>query len=99
MPVRVGKVGKSPPVRTGLGPQDKRRAATQIKDILVELAGKNLPRLMGRIYTEVVVSCLTCLDKDNQLFGDEKEFQDEDGIQVGVRYIEKILFELERISV
>ncbi|RDW94235.1 uncharacterized protein DSM5745_01557 [Aspergillus mulundensis] len=75
--------------------RDKRRAATEIKEILINVAQKNLPRLIGRIYTEVVVSCLTCLDKDNELFGDEKEFQDEDGIQVGVRYIEKVSLLLE----
>lgn len=40
-------------------------------------------------YTSVVLSCLTCLDRDNHAFGDESEFIDEDGVLVGVRYIEK----------
>jgi hypothetical protein len=39
---------------------------------------------------EVVVSCLTCLDKGNKDFGDESEFLDTDGILVGVRYVEKV---------
>lgn len=69
---------------------DQRKAAAEIKIILVELARSRLPELMGRIYTDIVVTCLTCLDKDNKGFGDEKEFQDEDGVLVGVRYIEKV---------
>lgn len=69
---------------------DRRKAAAEIKTILVGLARSRLPELMGRIYTEIVVTCLTCLDKDNNGFGDEKEFQDEDGLLVGVRYIEKV---------
>lgn len=46
---------------------------------------------MGKIYTNIVISCLTCLDKNNEAFGDEREFEDEDGILVGVRYIEKVI--------
>jgi len=37
-----------------------------------------------------VISCLTCLDKTDNGFGDQKEFFDEDGILVGIRYIEKV---------
>jgi len=35
---------------------------------------------------------LTCLDQDNEDFGDDSEFQDEDGVLVGVRYIEKVSY-------
>jgi hypothetical protein len=45
---------------------------------------------MGTKYTQVVETCLTCLDPENTDFGDEEEFQDADGILVGVRYIEKV---------
>ena len=48
-----------------------------------------LPQRMGTRYTEVVETCLTCLDKDSNGFGVEEEFQDGDGILVGVRYSEK----------
>lgn len=61
------------------------------KDDLLQLTRDSLPRLMGTKYAEVVETCLTCLDDDNLDFGDEEEFQDEDGILVGVRYIEKVL--------
>ncbi|KAH7464179.1 hypothetical protein FOMA001_g17882 [Fusarium oxysporum f. sp. matthiolae] len=62
----------------------------ELKDRLVVLAEGQLPRYMGNKYSEVVITCLTCLDVDNADFGDEREFQDEDGIHVGVRYIEKV---------
>ena len=42
-----------------------------------------------KVYTNIVVSCLACLDKSGGAFGDISEFGDEDGILVGVRYIEK----------
>jgi hypothetical protein len=61
-----------------------------LKNHLVSLAQERLPRLMGSRYTEVVVTCLTCLDEGNADFGDEGDFQDEDGVLVGVRYIEKV---------
>lgn len=35
---------------------------------------------MGTKYSKVVETFLTCLDRDNADFGDEKEFQDEDGV-------------------
>ena len=37
---------------------------------------------MGQRYADIVESCLTCLDKTNTDFGNEKEFMDEDGVLV-----------------
>ncbi|KAJ5496847.1 hypothetical protein N7463_008834 [Penicillium fimorum] len=79
--------------------KNKRKTAVGIKSVLIDLAESHLPRMMGRIYTDTVINCLTCLDSDSLLFQDESEFEDEDGILVGVRYIEKILFEIEKIVV
>ncbi|KAK7740006.1 hypothetical protein SLS62_011177 [Diatrype stigma] len=70
-----------------------------LKDQLVNLARSRLPQMMGDKYTEVVVTCLTCLDEGNDGFGDESEMFDEDGILVGVRFIEAILFRLNEIVV
>jgi len=70
--------------------------ANGIKRELIDMAEKNLPNKMGTRYAEVVISCLSCLDKDND-FGHERELLDNDGILVGVRYIEKILMTLEKI--
>ena len=64
--------------------------ATQLKDALLALAKKELPERMGDRYTAIVVNCLTCLDLTNLDFSDEQEFQDEDDVLVGVRYIEKV---------
>jgi hypothetical protein len=48
------------------------------------------PKGMGERYEEIVVNCLTCLDQDNTDFGDQSDFEDMDGVVVGVRYIEKV---------
>ncbi|KAL6406197.1 hypothetical protein AUP68_10365 [Ilyonectria robusta] len=70
-----------------------------LKEHLVTLSRSNVLRAkMGTKYSEVVETCLTCLDEDNLDFGDEREFQDEDGVTVGVRYIEKVLGILNGIS-
>lgn len=63
---------------------------TKGKDHMVTLARERLPSVMGSKYSELVETCLTCLDKENSDFGDASEFDDEDGIRVGVRYIEKV---------
>ena len=63
---------------------------TVMKEYLIALAKRRLPRQMGERYTEVVVNCLTCLDEDNADFGNQSEFEDADGVLVGVKYIEKV---------
>ncbi|KAI0896863.1 hypothetical protein F4806DRAFT_463168 [Annulohypoxylon nitens] len=73
--------------------------ATKIKDHLIHLARSQLPQRMGDKYTAVVITCLTCLDKENEDFRDEDDMHDEDGILIGVRFIEKILFKLSEISI
>ncbi|KAL1958928.1 hypothetical protein VTO42DRAFT_3481 [Malbranchea cinnamomea] len=70
-----------------------------IKSTLTALASDVLPKKMGDKYSQVVVNCLTCLDEDNPDFGDESEFQDEDGVLIAVKYIQKILLQLESISI
>lgn len=62
------------------------------KKNLIDLATAELPPKMGNKYTETVVTCLTCLDEDNKDFGDQDEFTNEDGVLVGVRYIEKVRY-------
>ncbi|KAJ5763125.1 hypothetical protein N7533_001806 [Penicillium manginii] len=72
--------------------------AARLKDHLVSLADEVLPRHMGTKYARIVKTCLTCLDEENADFGDEREHQDKSGILVAVRYIEKILFQLNEIN-
>lgn len=71
------------------------------KDNLVRLAKTSLPRKMGDRFTAVVVTCLTCLDEDNpDFFGDaEDTMQDQDGVLIGTRFIEKVLLRLDEICV
>ncbi|KAL8869942.1 MAG: hypothetical protein Q9174_003898 [Haloplaca sp. 1 TL-2023] len=76
------------------------KAAKEIKNILIAMAKSLLPTLMGLSYTEIVLSCLTCLDSDaTNLFANEKDLYDEDGILVSVVFIEKILTKIESISI
>lgn len=70
----------------------------RVKGRLLRLARGLLRSKMGTVYGKVVETCLTCLDKDNVDFGDEKEFHDEDGVVVGVRYIEKVVARLCEIT-
>lgn len=75
-------VGESmPPVSLG----------ADLVERLLRLSQEELPRIMGSKYAEIVRTCLTCLELDNEDFGDDKEFEDEDGISIGVRYIEKVI--------
>ena len=70
--------------------KDRRKKAFGMKRALVNLAKEELPSRMGRKYSETVVTCLICLDKVDNDFGNESEFLDENGILVGVRFIEKV---------
>jgi hypothetical protein len=53
---------------------------------------------MGDRYADIVETCLTCLDPDNADFGNDEAFEDEDGIIVGARYIEKVVLRLSRLT-
>lgn len=79
--------------------KDQRKKANGIKETLVDMATKQLPSAMGPMYAEIAVACLMCLDRGNNGFGNEDEFIDEDGISVGVRYVEKVLFPISGSSV
>ena len=63
---------------------------TARKNHLVTIANTLLPPNTGTRYRDVVVNCLTYLEEDNADFVDGSDFEDEDGIVVGVRYIEKV---------
>jgi hypothetical protein len=67
------------------------------KDGFVAVAQSTLPGRMGDRYTEIVETCLACLDPGNIDFGDDKAFEDEDGIVIGARYTERVLLRLSRL--
>lgn len=64
--------------------------ADKLKEELVILAREKLPQRMGNKYAKVAETCLTCLDSDNEAFGDESESLDSNGVLIGVKYIEKV---------
>jgi hypothetical protein len=78
----------------GIPEKTGRQAANQLKEfgkeLLLSLVRKELRQCMGTKYAEIAATCLTCLDPENADFGDETEFEDGDGICIGVRYIEKV---------
>ncbi|KAJ5768903.1 hypothetical protein N7520_003462 [Penicillium odoratum] len=79
-------------ILAALSDKDPKRGASAIKRKMLSLARDRLPVLVGERYTNLTTACLTCLDKgDQNTFGTEKELQDQDGILVGVRYIEKTM--------
>ena len=82
-----------------LGTDSSTEQATRVKGRLLQLARSQLPQRMGDKYTAVVITCLTCLDEGNEDFGDQDNMLDEDGVLIGVRFIEKILFRLSEISI
>ncbi|KAJ5708650.1 hypothetical protein N7488_008451 [Penicillium malachiteum] len=72
---------------------------SSLKDHFMRLAKEHLPSRMGERYAAVVVNCLSCMDGTNEDFGDKREFEDDDGIQIGVKYVEKIILLLSEITV
>lgn len=81
------------------GGQLLRYVLLSAQDHFLALARSELPKVMGTEYARVVETCLTCLDDNNDDFGDQSEFEDEDGIVVGARYIEKVSQEYIVLSV
>lgn len=70
--------------------KNDRRRALALKAKLIRIAA-HLPAMMGRIYTEVVLTCLNCLEKtEENIFGQEDDFSDKDGVSVAVRFSETV---------
>lgn len=61
-----------------------------VKEQFTALAREKLPIRMGEKYTQVVINCLSCLDLTNEDFGNQCDFEDDDGILIGLKYIEKV---------
>ncbi|KAF4159890.1 hypothetical protein CNMCM8927_001257 [Aspergillus lentulus] len=61
-----------------------------LKDVLITLATDVLRQRIENKFAQVVINCLTCMDESNRDFGDKEDFQDEDGVLIGVKYIERV---------
>lgn len=64
--------------------------AYEVKRKMISLAKRELPSRMGDKYTAVVVSCLTCLDKDSDLGSVDELLEDDNGVIMGVNYFQKV---------
>lgn len=79
--------------------RDERKRAFELKSVLTELATSRLPGCMGDKYASLVTSCLSCLDKSSKFMsGDTASDTLDDGTDLGARYIQRILSEVEDIS-
>jgi hypothetical protein len=79
--------------------RDERKRAFELKSVLTELATSRLPGCMGDKYASLVTSCLSCLDKSSKFMsGDTASDTLDDGTDLGARYIQRILSEVEAIS-
>lgn len=70
-------------------------SAFQLKDYLVEQASTRLAPRMGDKYAQVVLSCLTCLDEENEEFGGADEGCED---TIAVQYIDNVMKKLDSIS-
>ncbi|KHE80686.1 hypothetical protein GE21DRAFT_4045 [Neurospora crassa] len=74
--------------------------ALSLKDYLVEQASTRLAPRMGDRYAQVVLSCLTCLDEENEEFGGSgSETEDVGEDTVALCFAEKILSDLDQLSI
>lgn len=71
---------------------------SSLKDHFMALAKEQLPTRMGKMYTQVAVNWLSCMDETNEEFSNKSEFENADGILIGVKYVEKVKFILWRCS-
>ncbi|CAG8937236.1 unnamed protein product [Penicillium salamii] len=66
---------------------------SKTKDALVTLSKQRLDGVIGEAYAEIVLACLCCLDHDqgpNTFERSQGGVRDDNGIVVGVRYIENV---------
>jgi hypothetical protein len=82
-----------------LATRDARKKAFEIKRTLVHMATDLLPSRMGSLYAHIVQNCLKSLDADTLVFAKSggESSDDEDGIFVGVCYIENVIQALDKI--
>ena len=86
---------------SNLDPRYPLAAAAENKQKLENLAARELPARLGRRYTDIVLLCLRCLDSGNGMGENENPsgaWTDEDGVVIGVRFIENVLMKMQEIT-
>ncbi|KAH8597416.1 hypothetical protein B0O99DRAFT_617450 [Bisporella sp. PMI_857] len=85
-----------------------RRRAYKNKQVLEGLAEQNLPRIIGRKYTDVVLLCLRCLDEGDSAGFElvparQKLISTSDGvgddIDIGLQFVHNVLDRIQGISI
>ena len=79
-----------PEAAVQLSARDRKKRSYEVKRKLADLAKRELPICMGERFAAVVVSCLTCLDKDSDLGSVDALLEDDNGVILGVNYIQKV---------
>lgn len=75
-------------IQSAISDRDSYRGGKATKERLVAITEERLPSLVGDQYTDLVLACLCCLDKNskhNVFEGPGSGVKDEDGIVIGVR--------------
>ena len=72
------------------------KSPAEVREAFVKRAEAAIGPALGNRYRDTVVMCLNCLDGG---FGDPEELVDQDGVLVGLAYIEKVLTTLDEIAV
>lgn len=93
---------RGPGVTTQGSDMGTRGVLFEAKELMEHLAKEKLPQAMGEKYSQVVLSCLTCLDEEDDDFGGDTVQQaaiDPEGILVGVQFNELVLGLLNEIVV
>lgn len=72
------------------------KSPSDIRREFVKKAEEYIPLVLGEKFRDVVVMCLNCLDGG---FGDMDNSWDQDGVMVGLVFIQKVLTSLEGISI
>jgi hypothetical protein len=85
--------------------RDDRKRANAVKAALLAMAGTTLKASVGEEYATIVVSCLTCLDAEGGMMGEEAVDKDKDkdakkdGLEIGVRYIQQVIQWIHKLHV
>lgn len=82
-----------------LDSKTKKLRARPLKKRLSDMSDQ-LPSYMGNCYSQIVKSCLQCLDReDRNTFSEGVDFDDDErgSVLVGLQYIEKILVQIDGI--
>ena len=85
--------------------RDDRERANAVKAALIAMAGTTLKASVGEEYANIVVSCLTCMDAEWGMMGEEAVDKDKDkdaekdGLESGVRYIQQVIQWIHKLHV